>query len=245
MLVTLFTRTCIEMPGIEACNRVLFIGNSYTYENDLPGMFAELARSGGHKVETGMSAEGGWSFADHVKSSGTAEILKSKQWDYVILQEQSEMPAFEQSRTQNMYPAARELVRQVRASAAKPVFFLTWAHRDGLPDNGLPGFEPMQVQLDQGYLAIARELNVSVAPAGYAWVIVLRQNPALNLWQNDGSHPNEQGTYLAACVFYATIFRQSPEGLNYRANVPEEIALFLQKIAAESVLNNPEQWNLK
>jgi hypothetical protein len=245
MLVTLFTRTCIEMPGTEACNRVLFFGNSYTYENDLPGMFAELARSGGHKVETGMSTEGGWSFADHVKSSGTAEILKSKQWDYVILQEQSEMPAFEQSRTQNMYPAARELVRQVRASAAKPVFFLTWAHSDGLPDNGLPGFEPMQVQLDQGYLAIARELNVAVAPAGYAWMIALRQNPALNLWQNDGSHPNEQGTYLAACVIYATIFRQSPEGLNYRANVPEEIALFLQKIAAESVLSNPDQWNIK
>jgi hypothetical protein len=66
----------------------------------------------------------------------------------------------------------------------------------------------------------------------------------LDLWQDDGGHPTEQGTYLAACVFYAVIFHQSPEGLTYLAHLPKEIAQFLQQIAANTVLNNPDQWNL-
>lgn len=241
----LYTRTCIELFGKETCTRVLFIGNSYTFENDLPGMFAELSRSGGHQVETGMSAQGGWSFADHVKSSTTLDILKSKKWDFVILQEQSEIPAFEQSRSASMYPAARELVSQIREVSAKPIFFLTWAHRDGSPDFGISGYESMQYQINQGYLAIGQELNARIAPAGYAWMMAGRQNLSLNLWQKDGSHPNKLGTYLAACVFYAVIFRHSPEGLTYRSDIPEDTAHLLQKIAAESVLNNPEEWNLK
>jgi len=68
---------------------------------------------------------------------------------------------------------------------------------------------------------------------------VRRQDPQLNLWQDDGSHPNEQGTYLAACVFYAVIFQKSPEGLSFTAQVPSETAGTLQKIAAQTVLNTP------
>jgi len=66
-----------------------------------------------------------------------------------------------------------------------------------------------------------------------------RQNPQLDLWQDDGSHPTEQGTYLAACVFYSVIFHQSPEGLTFTAQLPSETAQLLQKSAAHVVLNNP------
>jgi len=207
-------------------------------------MFAELARAGGHKVVTGMAAVGGWTLSDHVQSSETLDKLKSSKWDFVVLQEQSEIPAIEQSRTESMYPAARLLIRQVEGVGATPLFFLTWAHRDGWPENGLPDYESMQVQLDQGYLEIAQELNVGIAPVGYAWLLAQGQNPGLGLWQDDGSHPTEQGTYLAACVFYAAIFRQSPEGLTYLGQLPKEIAQELQKIAANTVLNDPKQWNL-
>jgi hypothetical protein len=66
----------------------------------------------------------------------------------------------------------------------------------------------------------------------------------LDLWQADGSHPSEQGTYLAACVFYAAIFHQSPEGLSYLAGLTKETPTFLQRIAASTVPDNPAQWNL-
>ena len=90
----------------------------------------------------------------------------------------------------------------IREAGATPVFFLTWAHRDGWPENGMDDYSSMQEAIDDGYLAIAREQNAAVAPVGYAWWALLHQDPEAALWQNDGSHPTVEGTYLAACVFY-------------------------------------------
>ncbi len=137
-----------------------------------------------------------------------------------------------------MYPAARGLVQQIRATSAQPIFFETWAHRGGFPENGLFTYEGMQYEINQGYMRIASELDVRLAPVGLAWFRALQANPNLQLWQEDGSHPSEQGTYLAACVFYVTFFNESPVGLNYRGNLSEEVALQLQE-AANSVLVNP------
>jgi hypothetical protein len=252
----LFTALCVlglgnptslsgnHAQGPGSALRVLFIGNSYTYVNDLPGMFAGLGRSGGHRVETGMAAKGGWTLSAHAGSSETLDKLKWSKWDFVVLQEQSQVPSVEQYRVGSMYPAARSLVRQIKATGAAPVFFLTWAHREGWPKNGLNGYESMQLQIERGYLAIGQELHVVVAPIGYAWLMARRHHPHLDLWQRDGSHPKEQGTYLAASVFYATLFRQSPEGLAYLAHLPEEIAHELQRIASQAVLKKRKQWNL-
>ena len=113
----------------------------------------------------------------------------------------------------------------------------------GLKTN-LPDYESMQLQINQGYLTIANELVAPVVPVGYAWLTAWLQNPLLDLWQADGSHPTEQGTYLAACVFYAVLFRQSPENNSYRAHLPVASAHYLQSVAASTVLTNPSQWNL-
>lgn len=230
--------------GQDSCTRVLFVGNSYTFVNDLPGMFARLARSGGHAVQTGMAAQGGWRLADHVNSPDTLDKIKSAKWDYIVLQEQSQIPASEQARSAQMYPAARALVSRVQQSGARPIFFMTWAHRAGWPENGLNSCEDMQSQIDYGYLGIARELGAPLAPVGVAWSTIRLQNPELDLWQADGSHPTTQGSYLAACVFYAVIFRQGPEGLTYRAGLTEAAAKVLQAAAASIVLGSPQQWNL-
>ena len=100
----------------------------------------------------------------------------------------------------------------------------------------------MQAQINNGYLVTAQALNSPVAPVGIAWQDVRDQYPQINLWQDDGSHPTPEGTYLAACVFYADIFRQSPEGLSYQANLPTDTAQDLQKAAADTVFNG--QWGI-
>src|SRR5258708_6515145 len=230
---------CTDAQGRPACLRILFIGNSYTYVNDLPTVFAEFAVSGGHPVETGMAATGGWTLAQHASSADTFAAIRSSKWNFVVLQEQSEIPSLPQSRTQAMYPAVRSLAGQIRAAGATPMLFITWAHRDGWPENGLKSYEAMQAQIDQGYLLIAEEQNLPAAPVGQAWWTATRQNPPLDLWQADGSHPTVQGTYLAACVFYAVIFRQSPVGSTFLGDLPQEPATTVQRIAANPVLNTP------
>src|SRR5574342_386010 len=94
-------RSCSEDPE---CTRVLFIGNSYTFVNDLPGMFAGLASAGGHRVETEVEAEGGWMLSDHAQSKATRNKIKSSNWSFVVLQEQSQVPASQQVRITQMYP---------------------------------------------------------------------------------------------------------------------------------------------
>jgi len=218
--------------------RVLFIGNSYTYVNDLPGMFAKLSKSGGHRVEVGMEAPGGWSLADHVESVQTADAIESSTWKYIVLQEQSSFPADKYFRETNMYPAARVLVAKIRQVGATPVLYLTPAHLDGWPDMGM-NYMAMQAGINNGYWNLARELNVLVAPAGIAWQSAHAQYPNLILWQADNSHPEKAGTYLTACVFYATFFHESPVGLSYRGGLSKEIAEQLQTVASKTVLNTP------
>lgn len=243
--ILLFTLiSCSPRCDNDSCKHVLFIGNSYTFVNDLPATLTALTESGGHQIETGMAAEGGWTLTNHANSSDTINKITSSQWDFVVLQEQSEIPSMTQFRTDQMYPAARELVRKIELAGANPIFFITWAHRDGWPENGLSTYESMQSQINYGYMHISRELGTRTAPVGFAWAKTRIQNPEINLWQNDGSHPSMEGTYLAACVFYAVIFDQSPVGLSYRGSLAKETAQTLQNIAAETVLTDPAQWNL-
>jgi hypothetical protein len=230
--------------GNGECTRVLFLGNSYTYVNDLPSTFAQLAGSGGHPVKVASVANGGETLAEHASSSESLDKIAAEHWSYVVLQEQSETPATWAGRV-SMYPAIRALDGDVESGGAIPMLFITWAHRDGLPQAGLAGYDAMQKQIDDAYLAIAREQQVPVSPVGFAWSAVRQDHPEISLWADDGSHPNQAGTYLAACVFYASIFRQSPNGLRYHGGVGDEQASVLQDEASRLVLDHASQWGLR
>lgn len=226
------------------CVRVLFLGNSYTYANDLPGTFAQLARAGGHLVDVAMVAGGGETLAQHASSAESLGKIASGTWTFVVLQEQSETPATSTGASYLMYPAARELAGRARAAGATPIFFMTPAHRDGIPGSATPGYETMQLEVDRSYLAIANELDAPVAPVGFTWFVVRRDHPEIGLWQDDSSHPSTAGTYLAACVFYASIFRQSPEGLAYADGLPDAQASVLRTEAGRNVMDLRAQWGL-
>ena len=233
---------CPDQQQAPACTRVLFIGNSYTTVNALPTVFAKLARSGGRRIDAGTAAGNGWTLENHAGSPITAAKMARKKWDVVVLQEQSQLPSVEEFRQTQMYPAARRLIGAIRNQGARPLFYLTWARRDGWPENGMPDYASMQAAINDGYLAIAGDQRVAVAPVGYAWATLVTRGTGASLWQEDGSHPTEAGTYLAACVFYATIFRESPMGLAYHSSLSAEEASTIQAVAAETVLGDPAKW---
>jgi hypothetical protein len=216
--------------------RVLFVGNSYTYVNDLPAMFARLAEAGGFSVETAMAAAPGWTLADHAASGQTLQAIRGTRWQYVVLQEQSAVPVIERERVERMYPAVRSLVREIAGVGAAPLLFMTWGHRDGLPGTGCENFGAMQRTLSEAYTRIAGELGIGVVAVGNVWREARVRDPRIGLWQSDGSHPTVQGSYLAACVFYATIFKRSPEGLTYAACLPADQVSVLQSLAANVLL---------
>ena len=240
----LFGNPGCAFPGV-TCTRVLFIGDSYTYVNDLPTTFADLAWAGGHRVETGTLATGGATLADHVADPATAPMITSRAWNTVVLQDQSEDPAFASYRQSEMYPALGQLTSMIRAAGAQPLLFLTWGHESGWPEAGLPTYASMQTAVDQGYLGAAAQQAVSIAPVGDAWQRVVAQQANPELWQGDGVHPTTAGTYLAACVFYAALFDESPVGLTYRDGLTASRAATLQRAAAAAVFSDPTKWGLR
>jgi hypothetical protein len=103
-----------------------------------------------------------------------------------------------------MHESIRLFVPHIRAAGATPVLYMTWARRHAWD---------RQPELADAYLTIARELNVPVAPVGLAWAKAFERSPNVVLHDKDESHPNPAGSYLAACVLYATLFQSNPTGL--------------------------------
>ncbi|MBV9958739.1 MAG: SGNH/GDSL hydrolase family protein [Acidobacteria bacterium] len=185
--------------------RVLFIGNSYTIYNDLPWVTQQLALSAhpARPLQTEMVAMMGATLQEHW-NDGTA-LRKLKQdgpWDYVVLQEQSTR-ALENPEAMRDY--ALLFNEEINKAGAQAILFVPWAHREH-PEN--------QVGIIDAYMSLAQEMDATVAPVGPAWQTALRYKPQTPLYKHDAdSHPAAAGSYLAACVLYATIYGSSPEGV--------------------------------
>ncbi len=199
--------------------RVLFIGNSYTYVNNLPEIFMKLALIGNRgKVEASMIAPGGWRLKDHWEKGEALKALREGKWDIVVLQEQSTLGVnyyvdgmARIAGDQAFRPYAEKWIPEVRKAGATPILYLTWA-RKATPED--------QAALSYAYMHAAKDVGAKVAPVGIAWERVRKQLPSLELFHADGSHPSPAGSYLAACTFYAAIFHESPVGLPGKIDGP-------------------------
>ncbi len=240
ILVPILVLGCAKVPAGDPPLKVLFIGNSYTSVNDLPSLVEALAAAGGQRIETDQYVPGGYTFEQHAGDKKALEKIREKKWDVVVLQEQSLFPILNR---ESMHKYARILHNEISKHGTKTVFYLTWARLDipQMQDGGDPTNSPEYARamfqlvglakpadfealckhnqvglaggLNGAYFDIATELNAAVAPVGIAWKKALDADPNLILHQADKSHPNAQGSYLAACVFYATLFDKSPVGL--------------------------------
>lgn len=228
--------------------RILFLGNSFTYYNDLPKIFKLLSKSGGYNVLSDSITKSGGSlicFSDtesnlEKTNSKVAAIFNKKletKWDIIVLQEQSEIPAIPNECKDEMYPMVRELNTKITKTGAQPMLFMTWGYRDGDKENGYATYEDMQEGLRKGYMNIAQELSLPVSPVGLAFLNAKQKDKNIKLWGVDGRHPSIEGSYLAACVFYNKIFGKSPVNLGYTAGLSEQSAFFLQRVAEETVSN--------
>lgn len=185
---------------------ILFIGNSFTFANDLEVKVQEMAAACGIAVQTARVAKGGYSlrqYADPATADGqlAREAILSRKWDYVVLQDHSLGPIRQRGA---FFAAAKELCGLIRAQGAEPVFYQTWAYRPGsekMASVGMP-YEKMHEALRDAYRDAARENGTFAVPVGEAFrrLLALPSGPD-PLWTVDDYHPCLCGTYLAAAVF--------------------------------------------
>jgi hypothetical protein len=205
--------------GAEPSRRALFIGNSYTYQNDLPALVRALgvATPGGALV-TEMAAQGGATLGTHWLTPGTQERIADGGFDFVVLQGQS-LEAVHDPDAFDHY--ARLLADAVDAAGAQGVWFATWARRDGHPDYATIG-DPawMTYAIEERYRLAAALHDDVVALVGAAFRLARAELASIVLYDGDGSHPSTAGSLLAAC----TIFR-AMTGLAPRLPTPAPLGI--------------------
>ena len=166
--------------------RVLFIGNSLTYSNDLPGMYIALARlAGNDSVQAAVVAFPNFGLEDHWAEGTARRSLSQNKWEYVVMQQGSSALASSQV---NLRTWSEQFALAIRSAGAVPVMFMVW------PTTSYPGDFPYVLQ---SYRNAAIAVGGIFAPAGDAWTA--SGNPSA-FYSSDGLHPSIRGTYVAAVV---------------------------------------------
>ncbi|MEL6672244.1 MAG: hypothetical protein AAFR61_08620 [Bacteroidota bacterium] len=220
-----------------APQKVLFVGNSYTYFWNLPQNVAAMLESRGKSWVVRQSTAGGVNLGQHwrgEKGLATGSLIDEGDFDLVVLQDHSKRAID--------FPDSLQLFGQrwgkrIQQAGAQVCMYMTWAR----------AWDPaMQEPISKGYLQLGRDLQARVAPVGQVWQKALAAKPDLVLYDEDGSHPSPLGTYLTACVFFSILTGESPVGLPHRLITEDkdgeklylniqsrETAAFCQKVAWE------------
>lgn len=182
--------------------RVLFIGNSLTYANDLPDFVEQLGAAVGEStVATESVVFGNYSLQDHWIQGDAAHAIERGGWDVVVLQQGPS--ALPESRAL-LVQYAQMFAVKIRAVGARPALYMVWPglSRSGAWDSVM-----------SSYADAARAVDGILLPAGEALREAQRRDPTLQLFAEDGFHPSPLGSYLAALVIYARLTEHSSAGI--------------------------------
>jgi len=245
-----FVLLAVFLPAFaqeEAPLRVLFLGNSYTYFNDLPNMVAKLAAvSPGRKIDAKAVTRGGANLSELWSVTNALDTLRGGEWDVVVLQEQSTLGSnYADGKWQVNEPAG--LLRwskfwqtEIQRKNAKTVCYLTWGRK------ARPEF---QTALNYGYAEAAESIGAQIAPAGLAWKRLRELHSQIELFDPDGTHPSPVGTLVNACVFLETLVHRGCSTVSQPPNTVKvndsdwkaviEAAQFASDQYKAGALNNP------
>lgn len=215
--------------------QVLFIGNSFTYFNDMPYTFLNMVKTVDPDARVESIAYGGYSlsrYCDETTEVGKLVISKivSYEWDYVVLQEESLLPCVDVG---SFVSAVKKLSQIASQIGAKVILYQTWPYERDSEKLALTGmtYEEMTASLKNAYQRAAEESGAAVAPVGEVFAYVSSSEHITHLInRNDGYHPSTSGSYLAACVIFRTITGRSAIGLPCPSNVSLYNLSVVQKI---------------
>ena len=172
--------------------RILFIGNSHTYYNDMPAMVKRRAEDAGYCCHVTMLAHGGWFLKQHAEEAEARINIMYGNYDYVVLQEHAHPfdpgPGFRD--------AVHRLNGMIRRAGGTPVIYETWARKT----------EPeMQESMNRAHRSIAEEIRALIAPVGENWDSYRRSRPDVEVYAGDGAHASPAGSDFAARIIWEAI----------------------------------------
>lgn len=214
---------------------VLFIGNSLTYTNDLPGVVAAIAEQAGDTIDAWSLTAPDVALIDHYYSGEAAKAIKSYRWEYVVLQQG---PSTVSINRDTLVLGAQLLDPLIRSVGAEPALYMVW------PDASRQAFFDA---CRDSYRQAAQTVNGVFMPAGEAWRAVWAKAPSLALYGNDGFHPSPLGTYVAALAIFERITGRDARNLppiairsnGSKIDLPEGTVRLIQEAVHEANQQHP------
>lgn len=214
--------------------KILFIGNSYTYFNNLPKLLSDLAAENGHIIESYSVTKGGsqlHQYLDRIDeySEKLDTFLLEHIFDAVFLQEQSLLPAIDEPL---FLDGAVRLKKKLGDRVARIILYKTWGRKEGsknLEEHALTR-ESMTEALSAAYDRVASVIGAEVSNVGPAFLALSITHPEIDLYNPDLSHPSYEGSCLAAMLHYKTLFGVLPEKTDSLALSPEVADAMLKLI---------------
>ncbi len=251
----LYSLFFLAVSGLSAQQKkisVLFIGNSYTYVNNLPLLLDSIVTAGGDTLDWDESVFGGYTLKMHSADANTIAKIQQQQWDYVVLQEQSQLPSLDPGIVDTAtipYALFLDSVIHANNPCTQTVFFETWGRKYGDQSNcavypPVCTYDGMQQRLLESYKIMADTCHGIVAAVGEAFRNCIAYDSTVNLYQADFSHPSLNGSFLAASVFYNIFFHKSAAGNSYNPGVTQLSSIMYHLLARQTVNDSLNFWNL-
>ena len=232
-----------NMAFAQDTTRVLFLGNSMTYVEDLPFKLKALALSDGKVVITGQNTPGGYDLISH-STNATSLALLNQSWDYVVLQEQS--MGLIQPATPGLYQTPIEILDSlIRANCAKTLLYVTPGYQTGWTID--TSYLDMQNRIIGRYEVAAKSVRAGILPTGHAWRNIITNYPSINtgMWASATDyHQGIKGQYLNACSLFSAIYKKTPQGLAYPSGISASEAAILQHVAWQETKDSLFQFGI-
>jgi hypothetical protein len=210
--------------------RVLFLGNSLTYSNDIPLIVQALAKSAGQSLHVQSICYPNYNLEDQWTNGEALRALSSAKWDVVVMQQG---PSSVMENREDMRKWAKRFAPKIRKAGARPAMYMVWP----TPDR-IDYFDDVR----EAYSLAASDIRGMFIPAGEAFRAAWRRDPKAPLLSFDSFHPSDAGSYTAALSIYGMLYKRAPQGLPARltlsnghaVEVPQALATLLQESAAEA-----------
>ena len=173
--------------------RLLFIGNSLTYTNDLPRTLADLARTVGDTISVSTVAAPDLALVDHLRDGAATRAIAQGGWTHVVLQQG---PSSTPINRDSLILVTKLFAERISAAGARPALYSVWPAQE----NRAPSARAIE-----SYRLASESVDGLYLPVGAAWQRALDADATIPLYSADGLHPSPLGTWLAALVLYERI----------------------------------------
>ena len=252
IFLCLLTLACMRVYA-QKTKKVLFLGNSYTAVNNLPLLVESIANAEGNVLTVSSNTPGGYTFEGHSTNAMSTQLIAEGNWDYVVLQEQSQLPSFPDAQVNEMvFPFAKTLDSLIHSynACTQTVFYMTWGRKNGDASNcafwpPVCTYKGMDSLLHLRYKMLAEQNKALVSPVGAVWNYLRKNNSSIELYDMDESHPSLAGSYAAACCFYALIFNENPMDISYNAGLNPSVASDIRNAVKLVFSDSSAAWNIE